>query len=1155
MTGSGDGGEAVQGRYDSSSARPEVHNAVGGKVHGPVVQAGRIEGGVHQHYTVGWQWWAGAVVVWLILLACLLLVVLSGERAPGWWQVVLLAGPVFTVGLPAFWWLFRRARRAGFQGRVPEEALSSLRSQVRRQWLDELGRRRLQQPRPLRLRWRPTSRRVRVAASDGDAGLAFQRGELVQDTGDRRPAAHALVEAFRRTEGEQLVVLGEPGAGKSTLALLFTLAFIEKLESSAPVPVLLTAADWNSREPVEKWIARRISEDYPVLSRRQARLLLDEGRILPVLDGLDEIHAQRLDEALPDLDRSAATGLQMVITCRSNEFERAVRKNGALSHAAVVEIDPIDVDSAKIYLEQAEIEDSNRWASVITAMENDPDGNTASLLSTPLMLSLARRVYRRTESRPQRLTEFATLAAAERHLLDELIPSTYEDEREWKQARRWLVFLSHHLHDRIRTTNFEWWQLARAVPRWVIALLAAVLTGVAATPVLVLGIVTDLGYQIEFPVLLVTCLAVAGMIGLNLGRSAYAVGPSERPVRAVLGGVLRDLAAFVTAFCVIATGALLISYTADPQAAEGTVVSLAVSWQTRQLRDALVVVGAVVLAVSLIANVLWVRHGGMPQRSTPRLRTLIPNLVVGAAVGAVVVISFVFVIEATSGAVRGSGSEPEGVGVISGVFALLIGLPLGVARWVTTPDVQHAARSPRTVLGKDRAALFGAVGASSAPILAVSVLASVSSEEGLQWPDVLFPLGIGYVVAAVVLFGSGNAWMSYTIARLWLAAWGCLPWRLFRFLGRAHEAELLRQVGAVYQFRHDRLRTHLAERGAEGKVLPRFALTANSRGAPGSTALQRTSWRGVVSTALGIGVLAGTLTFLYPPHGPQTVAAFTLYDVGVLDKAASSRDGGTVVIAGDATAVLSEGRVTRLLPVASGEFLSLSPNGDLLAVLGYAGAPQLELWNTRTGQRLHTPGLLNYPGNIRGIGFSQDGEVLAIRDEERGVALWNVHTDQPVQVLPHSAPPVSTDEFDEESWSWFSPDLRTIATITTRYGGDTEAGGSTLQIRDVHTGTLTRTVPDVECIPESPMPCGLAVFSENRVRLARAGADEVQELGGDQTPRNTKVLGVPGEYSAVAFSQDGRTLVGVYSFTGGSHSTGDGPMMTDLVLQTWDVRG
>ncbi|MEE4591342.1 hypothetical protein V2J94_05495 [Streptomyces sp. DSM 41524] len=65
--------------------------------------------------------------------------------------------------------------------------------------------------------------------------------------------------------------------------------------------------------------------------------------------------------------------------------------------------------------------------------------------------------------------------------------------------------------------------------------------------------------------------------------------------------------------------------------------------------------------------------------------------------------------------------------------------------------------------------------------------------------------------AALILYGFAvSAWGKFTIARLWLAATGRLPWRLMEFLEDACQRGALRQSGGVLSFRHRTLQDRLA---------------------------------------------------------------------------------------------------------------------------------------------------------------------------------------------------------------------------------------------------------------------------------------------------------------------------------------------------------
>ncbi|WP_410593986.1 SEFIR domain-containing protein [Amycolatopsis sp. lyj-23] len=70
-------------------------------------------------------------------------------------------------------------------------------------------------------------------------------------------------------------------------------------------------------------------------------------------------------------------------------------------------------------------------------------------------------------------------------------------------------------------------------------------------------------------------------------------------------------------------------------------------------------------------------------------------------------------------------------------------------------------------------------------------------------------IALGYA-AAWLLF---SAYARFTVTRLVLAGRGKLPWRLFAFLDDARNRGVLRQYGAVHQFRHQHLQRHLGGRG------------------------------------------------------------------------------------------------------------------------------------------------------------------------------------------------------------------------------------------------------------------------------------------------------------------------------------------------------
>lgn len=69
--------------------------------------------------------------------------------------------------------------------------------------------------------------------------------------------------------------------------------------------------------------------------------------------------------------------------------------------------------------------------------------------------------------------------------------------------------------------------------------------------------------------------------------------------------------------------------------------------------------------------------------------------------------------------------------------------------------------------------------------------------------------GLGGAFSYALAFTAWGQWVI--LARVWLPLTGKLPWNTVAFLDDAYQRGVLRQTGAVYQFRHSRLQHHLGD--------------------------------------------------------------------------------------------------------------------------------------------------------------------------------------------------------------------------------------------------------------------------------------------------------------------------------------------------------
>jgi len=212
-----------------------------------------------------------------------------------------------------------------------------------------------------------------------------------------------------------------------------------------------------------------------------------------------------------------------VITCRTGAYEQAVAAEGPLASVPVVELAPLPVAEVDHYLEAAT---ATGWQLIRAELRRSPDGALAQALSTPLMVWLARTIYRTPTSDPTELLRGERRddrSAIEAHLLDGLVPAVYHEAPRpdghgprWspRQADRWLRSLA-RLMTTQNTYTHTWSGITRAVfGRWVDVYMVLVLTSALAL-LFVAGYQTGLGNSAQG--VLISALAMIILLGPMVG--------------------------------------------------------------------------------------------------------------------------------------------------------------------------------------------------------------------------------------------------------------------------------------------------------------------------------------------------------------------------------------------------------------------------------------------------------------------------------------------------------------------------------------------------------------------------------------------------------------------------------------------------------------
>lgn len=204
----------------------------------------------------------------------------------------------------------------------------------------------------------------------------------------RLPEGTTLLEKYDEV-GQELLLLGEPGAGKSTLLLELARQLVGRAEQDPghPFPIILPLSSWAvKRPPFTEWLSAQLSLIYDV-PLQLSRAWIQTDRILPLLDGLDEVPQEARGACIEAITAYRKEHLVPLMVCsRRAEYEQLAPQQRLVAQSAVM-IEPLTEQQVETYLEQA----GPALAAVRMALQTNPA--LRELTTTPLMLSVLTLTY------------------------------------------------------------------------------------------------------------------------------------------------------------------------------------------------------------------------------------------------------------------------------------------------------------------------------------------------------------------------------------------------------------------------------------------------------------------------------------------------------------------------------------------------------------------------------------------------------------------------------------------------------------------------------------------------------------------------------------------------------------------------------------------
>ncbi|MGB7275800.1 MAG: NACHT domain-containing protein [Geitlerinemataceae cyanobacterium] len=273
------------------------------------------------------------------------------------------------------------------------------------------------------------------------------------------PAGMSVLDVFYQAK-RQLWILGETGSGKTTtmLGLAQDLLEIAKADDSQPIPVLVSLSSWKQPQvDLFKWLVAELRRRYG-LRQDLGKAWIQNGTLLPLLDGLDEVPSELQHECVEEIDywltrtpENRPCGI--LICCRRREFEQIAKP---LNLHGAIDLQPLTLVQIEDYFHRFGLQSA--WQMV------KEDAALQEFLTKPLFLSMFGLVQRQGKFEIAAWQTRATSKQKIEYLLDtywdavmsrELIFNSLKKKLGWssrtyrtkplpqqKAVRRMLVFVA-----------------------------------------------------------------------------------------------------------------------------------------------------------------------------------------------------------------------------------------------------------------------------------------------------------------------------------------------------------------------------------------------------------------------------------------------------------------------------------------------------------------------------------------------------------------------------------------------------------------------------------------------------------------------------------------------------------------------------------------
>lgn len=270
----------------------------------------------------------------------------------------------------------------------------------------------------------------------------------MMDTDHSSSANINIEDIFQKLNGN-LLILGEPGAGKTTTLLKLAEKSIKTANRNlqVPTPIIVELVTWaKEKQPIRDWLIKEFN-----IPNNDKQNWLDTIPFQLFMDGLDEVPGADRTKCVQAINhfRSQYPLHSIVVSCRYEDYEQLTTK---LNLFGAVRILPLELKNVIKHLNRKEL----RLKGVLDALKNDTV--LYELITNPLMLSIITLAYRGLTK--QELGDFNTSEKRSQHIFEKFVERSYRRKRRDNinytkiQMIHWLSWLANRMTQQTQNIFF-----------------------------------------------------------------------------------------------------------------------------------------------------------------------------------------------------------------------------------------------------------------------------------------------------------------------------------------------------------------------------------------------------------------------------------------------------------------------------------------------------------------------------------------------------------------------------------------------------------------------------------------------------------------------------------------------------------------------------